>query len=61
MPESKDLTPVNFMYKARIFEMLYSDKKELLNLYNAVNGTAYDDPKESYQNFCSNTRRRQRR
>ncbi len=54
MPESKDLTPVNFMYKARIFEMLYSDKKELLNLYNAVNGTAYDDPNELEINTLEN-------
>lgn len=35
---------VNRTYKARIFEMLYSDKKELLELYNAVNGTDYKDP-----------------
>ena len=54
MPESKDLTPVNFMYKARIFEMLYSDKKELLNLYNTVNGTAYDDPNELEINTLEN-------
>ena len=44
--ETKELMPVNFKYKARIFEMLYSDKKELLDLYNAVNGTAYDNPEE---------------
>ena len=44
MSETKELMPVNFKYKARIFEMLYSDKKELLDLYNAVNGTAYDNP-----------------
>ena len=24
--------------------MLFSDRKNLLSLYNAVNGTAYDDP-----------------
>ena len=46
MSETKELMPVNFKYKARIFEMLYSDKKELLDLYNAVNGTAYDNPEE---------------
>lgn len=34
----------NRIYKARIFEMLFSDKKELLALYNAVNKTHYDDP-----------------
>lgn len=31
-------------YKARLFEMIFSDRKELLALYNAVNGTAYEDP-----------------
>lgn len=30
MEKNKNLLPVNFTYKARIFEMLYSDKKELL-------------------------------
>ena len=37
------LTP-NRIYKARVFEMVFSDKKELLALYNAVNKTNYDDP-----------------
>ena len=27
MSENNHLTPVNRLYKARIFEMLYSDKK----------------------------------
>ena len=54
MPETKDLMPVNFKYKARIFEMLYSDKKELLDLYNAVNGTAYDNPEELEINTLEN-------
>lgn len=30
--------------KSRIFEMVFSDKRELLELYNAVNDTNYDDP-----------------
>ena len=30
-------------YKDSIFRMLYLDKKELLSLYNAVNGTVYTD------------------
>ena len=34
----------NRNYKARIFEMVFSDKKELLALYNAINKTMYDDP-----------------
>ena len=35
---------VNRQYKARIFEMLYEDKKEFLDLYNAINETNYQDP-----------------
>ena len=35
---------VNNTYKASMFEMIFSDKKELLSLYNAVNGTGYTDP-----------------
>ena len=37
-------TTANRTYKARIFEMVFSDKKELLALYNAVNKTHYDNP-----------------
>ena len=54
MSEKKEWTPVNFQYKARIFEMLYSEKKELLDLYNAVNGTAYKDPDELEINTLEN-------
>lgn len=31
-------------YKDTVFRMLFNDKKELLALYNAVNGTHYMDP-----------------
>lgn len=31
-------------YKSRLFEMIFSQKKELLELYNAMNGTTYEDP-----------------
>lgn len=31
-------------YKSRLFAMIYSEKKELLELYNAVNHTNYDNP-----------------
>lgn len=34
----------NRIYKTRLFEMIFSQKKELLELYNAVNGTDYADP-----------------
>lgn len=36
--------PVNRTYKARLFELIFSRKRELLELYNAVNGTEYDNP-----------------
>lgn len=39
-----DVLTANRMYKSRIFAMLFSDKNELLKLYNAINGTSYDDP-----------------
>lgn len=31
-------------YKSRLFEMIFSERGELLGLYNAVNGTKYEDP-----------------
>ncbi len=34
----------NTKYKDSIFRMLFSDKKELLSFYNAVNGSNYEDP-----------------
>ena len=37
---------VNTKHKDTVFRMLFSDKKELLTLYNAVNGTNYDNPDE---------------
>ena len=34
----------NRLYKSRLFELRFRDKKELLQLYNAMNETNYDDP-----------------
>ncbi len=45
---------VNRQYKARIFEMLYEDKKELLDLYNAINETDYRDPDQLEINTLKN-------
>ena len=39
-----DVLTANRMYKSWIFAMLFSDRNELLKLYNAINGTSYDDP-----------------
>jgi predicted transposase YdaD len=35
---------VNHTYKARLFETIFSKKEELLQLYNAIHKTSYDDP-----------------
>lgn len=34
----------NREYKSSIFEMIFSEKAKLLELYNAINDTNYDDP-----------------
>lgn len=44
----------NRVYKARMFEMIFSDKKELLMLYNAVNKTDYADPEQLKVNTLEN-------
>lgn len=36
--------PINRIYKDRLYKMIFNDKSELLKLYNAINGTYYDDP-----------------
>ncbi len=36
----------NREYKDTVFRMLFSEKTELLSLYNALNGTSYEDPEE---------------
>lgn len=35
---------LNRKYKDRVFRIVFRDKDSLLELYNAINGTAYDDP-----------------
>ena len=37
-------TQGNRNYKDSLFRMIFKEKKELLELYNAINGSAYDDP-----------------
>ena len=34
----------NRKYKDTVFRMLFSDRKNLLSLYNAISGAAYEDP-----------------
>ncbi len=44
MQEEQSIFPVaNRKYKDTIFRMLFSDKKNLLSLYNALNGKNYSD------------------
>ena len=51
---TKKETAVNRTYKSRIFEMIFSDRKELLALYNAINGTSYTDPGQLTINTLEN-------
>ena len=44
LQEESNILPVaNRKYKDTIFRMLFSDKKNLLSLYNALNGKNYSD------------------
>ena len=45
---------VNRNYKDTVFRMLFQDRENLLSLYNAVNGTAYDNPEELEINTLEN-------
>ena len=47
-------TNVRRDYKARLFEMIFREKEELLGLYNAVNGTNYSNPEELEINTLEN-------
>ena len=42
----KKRAAANRKYKDTVFRMLFSDKEHLLELYNAINGTAYTNPEE---------------
>jgi len=46
-------TPIR-NYKDSVFRMLFSEKKRLLSLYNALNGTDYTDPEELEINTLEN-------
>ena len=50
----KKNTNVRRDYKARLFEMIFREKEELLGLYNAVNGTNYSNPDELEINTLEN-------
>ena len=48
---AKEIPPYNSrkpmrQYKDRVFRMIFKEKKEFLELYNAMNGTDYNDPEK---------------
>ena len=45
MEHKKQLT-TNRNYKDTVFRMLFSDRKNLLSLYNAIRGSHHDDPEK---------------
>lgn len=51
--EKEKLSP-DRTYKSRLFMMVFQEKKELLELYNAVNGSAYNDPDQLEINTLEN-------
>ena len=44
VPGVSDAAPINRTYKSTLFIMLFQDKNNLLELYNAVSGKHYTDP-----------------
>ena len=42
----KERATVNHNYKNTVFRMLFSDRRNLLSLYNAISGAHYDDPEK---------------
>ena len=36
----------NREYKDRLFKFIFREKQDLLELYNALNGTTHDDPED---------------
>ena len=54
MKKSNNQLPVNRCFKSQLFVMLFEDKKELLELYNAVTGKNYQDPEELTINTLEN-------
>ncbi|WP_346708817.1 hypothetical protein [Massilistercora timonensis] len=44
----------NRNYKDRLFRFVFNNKKDLLDLYNAISGTDYNDPEELEVNTLEN-------
>ncbi len=43
---AKERSRINREYKDRLFKLIFKEKKDLLELYNAVNNTSYSNPEE---------------
>ena len=53
-PQEGRFPSVQTRYKDTVFRMLFNEKEELLFLFNAVNGTSYDNPEELEVNTLEN-------
>ena len=53
MAQDKKVT-ANRTYKSSVFIMVFQEKKELLELYNAVSGKHYEDPEKLEINTLDN-------
>lgn len=51
---AREETPVYYTYKDRVFRMLFREKKRLLELYNALNDTAYTNEDDLIVNTLEN-------
>ena len=45
---TSEALPVNRTFKSTLFIMLFEDKKNLLELYNAITGKHYADPGDRF-------------
>ena len=56
MSETDETTGIKVQrnYKDRLFRLIFTEKKELLSLYNAVNGTSYTNPDDLEINTLEN-------
>ena len=51
---SKHAQKINRSYKDSLFRFVFAEKKDLLELYNAINGSDYKDTKELEINTLEN-------
>ena len=51
---TQEYPTANRNYKDRLFRFVFNNKKDLLDLYNAINGTDYNNPEELEVNTLEN-------